>query len=344
MNISARNVFKVLSLILLFIVMVLAAYAARGVLVWIGTAFFLAIALNPAVEYLSRYMPGRSRGLAAGSVFLIAILLLTFLVSTLAPPIVKQSEQLVRNSPEFTNNLIYGNSYVSEQIRALNLVDHVKQSQDQILSYASSAGGSFFSIVGGVFSGFAASVTILVLTFFMLLEGPVWIVALWAIVPAKRQKRARHLVTQMYDAVTGYVTGNILTSLLAAVLTAATLAIIGVPYAIPLGILVGLFDLLPLVGATIGAAIVVLAALFSSVGAAIIMIIFFIIYQQIENHVLQPVVYGRTVKMSPLLVLVSVLIGASIGGIIGAIVAIPAGASLRIVLMEISKNSLAAKE
>ncbi len=328
---------------MLFIIMVLAAYTARRVLIWIGTAFFLAVALNPAVEYLSRVMPKRSRGLAAGSVFLIMVLLLTFLVSALAPPIVKQSEQLINNYPQYTNELVYGNSFVSQQIRDNNLVDHVKQSQDQILSYASKAGGSLYSIVGSIFSGFAASLTILVLTYFMLLEGPAWLKALWKIVPAKRLQKTQELMGKMYNAVTGYVTGNILTSVLAAILTAATLAIIGVPYAIPLGILVGLFDFLPLVGATIGSIIVVLAALFTSVGAAVIMTIFFVIYQQIENHVLQPLVYGRTVRMSPLLVLVSVLIGASIGGIIGAVVAIPAGASLRIVLKEFSDNHSTAK-
>lgn len=343
MNISARSVFKVLILILVFALMVMTAYTARRELIWIGTAFFIAVSLNPPVGYLSRFMPRRSRGLAAGSVFLVVVLLFTFLITALAPPLVKQSEQLVRNAPGYTNDLVSGNSYVSRQIRAYNLVDRIKQSQSQILGYATSASGSFFMILKGVFSGVAAGVTILVLSYFMLMEGPGWITALWRIIPSRHQKRSQRLLAQMYEAVTGYVTGNILTSLLAATLTAVTLAIIGVPYAIPLGIVLGLFDFLPLVGATIGSIIVVLAALFTSIPAAIIMVIFFIIYQQIENHILQPLVYGRTVRMSPLLVLISVLIGAGIGGILGAIVAIPVGASLQIVLRDIAETHLAAK-
>jgi len=343
MNIPARVVFKVLSLILLFVLVVMVAYTARHELIWIGTAFFIAVALNPAVAYLSRFMPRRSRGLATGSVFLVAVLLFVFLITALTPPLVRQSGQLVHNFPQYTDQLVNGNSFISQAIRNYNLVDHVRQSQDQILKYVSSAGGSFFSILKGVFSSFAAGVTILVLSFFMIMEGPNWTTSFWKMVPAKRKDRAKHLVGQMYDAVTGYVTGNLLTSLLATLLTAGTLAIIGVPYAIPLGILVGLFDLLPLVGASIGAIIVILAALFSSVGAAVIMIIFFLIYQQIENHVLQPLIYGRTVQMSPLLVLISVLIGVGIGGIIGAIVAIPVGASLQIVVRDIASDRLLAK-
>ncbi len=336
MNISARSVLKVLTLILLFSIGVMAAYTARRELIWIATAFFIAVALNPAVDYISRFMPKRSRGLAAGSVFLVVILLFAFLLTALVPPLVKQSDQLIRNFPRYTDQVVNGNSFVSQKVRDYKLVDRVKQSQDQIVHYASSAGGSFIGIVGGIFSSFAAGLTIFILSLFMLLEGPSWVSSFWKSVPASRRKHAQTLAGQMYDAVTGYVTGNLLTSLLAIILTASTLAIIRVPYAIPLGIIVGLFDLLPLVGATIGAVIVVLAALFVSPASAIIMVIFFTIYQQIENHILQPLIYGRTVQMSPLLVLVSVLIGAGVGGILGAIVAVPVGASVQILVRDLA--------
>ena len=344
MNIPTRTVVKVLTIIFLYLLVAMAIFTARNEVIWIGTAFFLAVALNPAVDWAARFMPKRSRGLATGSVFLALLLMLGFLITSLIPPLVTQSEQFVHNFPGYTDQLVNGNSFVSAKVREYNLVDRVRQSQDQVLGYATSASGSFLSIAKGVFSSFAAGATILGLTFFMLLEGQGWVESFWRQIPAGRRGRARMLVTQMYDAVTGYVTGNVLTSVLAAVLTAGMLAIVGVPYAIPLGILLGLFDFLPLVGATIGATVVVLAALFSSVGAAIVMLIFFFIYQQIENHVLQPLVYGRTVQMSPLLVLVSVIIGAGIGGIIGAIVAVPVGASLQILFRDMAARRLARKE
>jgi predicted PurR-regulated permease PerM len=341
MNISSRTVLKVLGLTTLFIGLVLFAFMVRRELVWVGSAFFFAVALNPAVAQLTRVIPGRSRSLAVTAVFVLAGLFFVLLLTMLIPPLVRQSGQFVRDFPQYTNQIVNGNSIVSQQVRDLNLVGRVRQSQSQLFGYISSAGGSFFTILTGAFSSLAVGVTVLVLTFFMLIEGPGWISAFWSVVPAKRRSRLRPMTDEMYRAVTGYVTGNVLTSILVAAATAVMLAVVGVPYAIPLGIVVGLFDFLPLVGATIGAVIVIIAALFSSVGAAIAMIIFFGIYQQIENHVLQPLVYGRTVAMSPLFVLVSVLVGAGVGGILGALVAIPVGASLQIVVRDLAARQAA---
>ncbi|MDB5178275.1 MAG: hypothetical protein JWN01_218 [Patescibacteria group bacterium] len=340
MSISARDVVKILSIITLFAGGLLVAFLVRRELAWIGTAFFLAIALNPPVARLMRVMPRRSRLLATTSVFLGLMVALVFLVAVLVPPLVKQSEQLAANFPKYMNELTHGHSFISEGVRQLNLARRIQEGQDQVLRYASSAGGSFFTIVKDVFSSFAAGLTVLGLTFFMLLEGPVWMEAFWRLVPADRRKHGRRLVDQMYEAVTGYVTGNMLTSFLAAATTIVALSILGVPYAIPLGIVVGLFDLLPMVGASLGAAVVIIISFFTSMAAAVVMVVFFVIYQQLENHVLQPIVYGRTVRMSPLLVLVSVLIGAGLGGILGALVAIPLGASLQIVVRDLAARRL----
>jgi predicted PurR-regulated permease PerM len=325
---SSRTIMKVLSLTLLFVGAVFVAYLVRRELVWIGTAFFLAVALNPAVDWIQRFMPKNHRGSAVGVVFVMLSLFFGLVVASMAPPLVVQTEQLSRNLPSYTDQLVNGHSWLSDQVRSLNLVDKIRQSQDQVLTYASTAGGSFFEVLQGFFSGFAAILTVLGLTFFMLLEGKVWVEAFWKLVSPVRRTHLRLLAGEMYDAVTGYVTGNMLTSLLATGSTTIVLVSVGVPYAIPLGILVGLFDLLPLVGATIGAALVTGISLFASVKAAVVVALFFVIYQQLENHILQPVVYGRTVKMSPLTVL-----RCSGGGgwaVLGALVAIPLGASVQV--------------
>jgi predicted PurR-regulated permease PerM len=258
----------------------------------------------------------------------------------LVPPLVHQTEQLAQNAPRYTEELVNGPSFVSEQIRTYHLVDRVKDSQSEILKYATNASGSFFSVVTQLFASAAAAVTILVLTIFMLLESPHWSKTFWSIVPEKKRAHAQVLANQMYKAVTGYVTGYLLMSALAASITAILLTILGVPYAVPLGIVVGIFDWLPLVGASIGAAVVVIAAAFNSSTAGFVMLCFFLIYQQIENHILQPIVQGRTVKMSPLLVLISVLIGIGMGGILGAIVAIPVGASVQILARDFVQRRL----
>jgi predicted PurR-regulated permease PerM len=172
MNISTRTIFKVLGSTALFVGLLMVAYMVRIQLVWIGTAFFLTVALNPLVEKFRIVL--KSRALAVAGVFLVGISLLTFLLVALVPPLVHQTEQLAQNTPRYTDELVNGPSFVSEQIRTYHLVDRVKDSQSDILKYVTNASGSFFSIVTQLFASAAAGVTILVLTIFMLLESPRW--------------------------------------------------------------------------------------------------------------------------------------------------------------------------
>jgi predicted PurR-regulated permease PerM len=175
MNVSSRTVLKVLSLTAAFVLLLAVVYMIRLQLIWIGTAFFLSIALNPLVVKFARVMPGKSRPLAVASVFVLAGSLVAFLLVALVPPLVHQSTQLGANFPRYTDELVHGNSWVSEQIRTYHLVERVKDSQDELIHYVTSASGSFFSIMQRVFASFAAGLTILVLTVFMLLEGPRWV-------------------------------------------------------------------------------------------------------------------------------------------------------------------------
>ncbi len=341
MEISTRTILRVLFVTAVFIGGIKFVQLATHPLIWIGTAFFLAVALNPAVNWLSKYMPKKSRGLSAALVFAFGLLIVAFLVASFVPPLVSQTEDLARNLPSYSDQLANGNGFVSNTIRKFNLVDKLHTSQDQIGGSLTKASGSFFGVLKSVFSSLAAGITIFVLTIFMILEGPYWIETAWKLVPLRKQKNYRPLVQEMYAAVSGFVAGNLLTSLIAAILTALMLTIVNVPYAIPLGILVGLVDLIPLVGATLAALIVVIVAFVAgSVTAGVVMVIFFIVYQQIENHVLQPLVYGKTVNISPLTVLIAILIGAQIGGLLGALVAIPVAASVGIVLKDVAHRKL----
>ena len=138
----------------------------------------------------------------------------------------------------------------------------------------------------------------------------------------------------IYRTIGGYVTGNLAISLIAGITSTAVLLILGVPYAVALGLLVAILDLIPLAGATIAAVIVSTIGFIDSTTSGIVLIIFFILYQQLENHVLQPVVYGRTVLLSPLAVLIAVLIGAQIAGVIGALAAIPVAGAIQVILVD----------
>jgi predicted PurR-regulated permease PerM len=158
---------------------------------------------------------------------------------------------------------------------------------------------------------------------------------IFGLVPEKDRPRWRRVGYDIYRTVGGYVTGNLLISLVAGVTSGLMLWIVGVPYAVALGLVVALLDLIPLAGATIAALVVVLVAIAANgTTDAIIVGAYFLVYQQLENHVIQPVIYGRTVQLSPLAVLVSVLIGAQIAGVLGALGAIPIAGALQVILVD----------
>jgi len=192
--------------------------------------------------------------------------------------------------------------------------------------------GAAISVAKSVVSIVVATITILFMTYFMLLEGPSWIERFYRLLPEESQPRWRKVGDDIYRTVGGYVTGNLLISLIAGGLTTIVLLVLGVPYAVALGLIVAILDLIPLAGATIAAILIGIVAFLHSIPAGIIVIVFFIVYQQVENHVLQPVVYGRTVQLSPLAVLISILIGAELAGILGALAAIPVAGSIQVLI------------
>jgi predicted PurR-regulated permease PerM len=179
-------------------------------------------------------------------------------------------------------------------------------------------------------------ITIVFLTYFMLLEGPRTIDGLLSLLPERTRPRYQRVGQEIYRTISGYVTGNLLISLVAGVLATVVLLAVGSDYAIALGVLVAVLDLVPLAGATLAAIVVTtVVAIETDWISALIVIAFFVAYQQFENHVLQPLVYGRTVELSPLVVLCAVLIGAQLAGIFGALFAIPIAGSAIAVVREV---------
>jgi predicted PurR-regulated permease PerM len=194
--------------------------------------------------------------------------------------------------------------------------------------------GAALSVTKSIISIIAATVTIVFLTFFMLLEGESWMNRIYSLFPQRSQERWRRVGHDIYRTVGGYVTGNILISLIAGASVTVVLLIMGVPYAVALGLLVAFLDLIPLAGATIAGIIVGVVAFVHSIPAGVVVVVFFVVYQQVENHFLQPVIYGRTVQLSPLAVIVSVLVGAELAGVLGALAAIPVAGALQVILRD----------
>jgi predicted PurR-regulated permease PerM len=172
------------------------------------------------------------------------------------------------------------------------------------------------------------------MTFFMILEGPTWLDRFYSLMPPESEARWRNVGSRVAQTVSGYVTGNLLISVIAGTATSIVLAIMGVPYALALGLVVAILDLIPLAGATLAGIIIGTVAFLTSVTAGIVVVVFFVVYQQLENHLLQPLVYGRTVQLSPLAVLIAVLIGAEVAGVLGALSAIPVAGTLQILLVD----------
>jgi predicted PurR-regulated permease PerM len=197
------------------------------------------------------------------------------------------------------------------------------------------AAGTLRDVGFGIVNSLFALVTILVLTAFLLSSGRQWTDAAIALRPPEQRERLRRALDHMAAAVGGYVAGALAIALIAGVATYIVLSILTVPFAGPLAVIAGLFSLIPLVGATIAAVLIAVVTLFANFPTAtIIWIIWAIVYQQFENHVIQPQVQKRTVKVQPFITIVAVLFGATLIGVLGALVAIPVAASIQILLRE----------
>jgi predicted PurR-regulated permease PerM len=330
-----QTVFLVIGLSVLVGLALLLVYLAWNVLSWIVVAMFLAIALNPAVEALERR--GMGRPLAASVVFFLALLVLTGIGFLVIPPLVSQVTDFVDAVPDFVDDLTAGRGPLGWLQDEYQIVDRVREAiERQGAAGVLGLSAGVLDVVRSVVTAVVGVITIVFLTYFMLLEGPRTIDGFLRLVPEQARPRYERVGRDVYRSISGYVTGNLLISLVAGTLATIVLFAVGSEFAIALGLLVAVLDLIPLAGATL-AAIVVSTVVFIETDwlRCLIVIVFFIAYQQFENHVLQPLVYGRTVQLSPLAVLCAVLVGAQLAGILGALLAIPVAGSLLAIAREI---------
>jgi len=329
-----RTVLTVLGLIVAVWALLHVIVIARSVIVYILIAIFLTLAINPLVEWLVR-RGIRSRGVASGAACLLVLLAIAGIGYAFIPTLVDNVNNFVNAVPGYVHDLTKGKGrlgFLETKYHVVERLEHyVKQGGAKKLLGLS---GAAISVTKGVLSFIVGSVTVAFLTFFMLLEGPAWMDRVYGLLPPESQPRWRAVGHGIYRQVGGYVTGNLVISLIAGSLTTFVLLLLGVPYAVALGLLVGLLDLLPLVGATIAAVIVAAVAFLHSLLAGIVIIVFFVVYQQVENHVLQPLVYHRTVALSPLAILISVLVGAELAGVLGALAAIPVAGAIQVLILD----------
>jgi predicted PurR-regulated permease PerM len=330
-----RTIFMLSGILLGIAVSLWIVWIARSVFTWILVALFLALAIDPAVRGLQN-RGIRRRGTAAGVVYVIILLVIAAAAAVFIPTLVSQINHFVNAVPGYVHDLTKGRGPFGFLETKYHVVERVRNAIQGKGSGSGLSGGlnAAVDVTRSIATGVAGVITIAFMTFFMLLEGPGWIERGFTAMEPDTEARWRVVGERIYRIVGGYITGNLAISAIAAAASTVVLLIMSVPYPLALGLLVFVLDLIPLAGATIAAVVLVLVALTQSVTAAIVVGVFFIVYQQIENHLLQPLVYGRTVRISPLVALISVLIGAEVAGVLGALGAIPIAASLQVILLD----------
>jgi predicted PurR-regulated permease PerM len=333
-RVRSRTVVGVLAIVVGFTVLLWLVWEARQVLTWVLIALFLALAINPLVEWLQR-RGIRRRGLAAALGFGSVIALIAGLAGAFVPTLAREVGDFVDALPELVRDLTEGRGKLGFLETRYDIVERVQDAVEGLdVDKVLAASGTALAVTKGVITAIIATISIVVLTFFMLLEGPAWVERGIAQLPEGSRERWRAIGRQVYRTVGGYVSGALIIASVAGVSASVVLTVAGVPYAIALGLLTALLDLIPLAGATIATVLVSTVAFLHSVPAGIGVLVFFVLYQQFENHVLYPTVYSRTVALSPLAVLIAVLVGASLGGILGAIAAIPVAGTIQVVLRD----------
>jgi predicted PurR-regulated permease PerM len=331
-GLSTRVIARIVITVMATVGFVYLLYLVRSTLLLVFISIFLAVALGPAVGFFRRH--GIPQGLSILIVYLLIASSIVGVGLLVVPPIVNQVDQLSKNIPGYLQDL-----RKSKQFRKYDDKYHISQKLNQqakkLPSHLGQAAGALKSITVGVFGAIVQLVTVLTMTFFLLLDGERLAGFLLGLRGPEKEERFRLIASDIYRSISGYVAGNLLISVIAGLTTYITLSILNVPFAVPLSVLMAFLDLIPLVGATLGGvAVGIVTAFHNFPTATIVWIIVFIVYQQVENNVIQPIVYRRTVDVAPLLVIVAILIGGSLLGILGALVAIPIAAAIQIIVRD----------
>jgi predicted PurR-regulated permease PerM len=327
-----RNVLIVLGVVLsLYLV-----YLLRRPLGWLVVATFLAIALSGPVNWLHRHL-GR-RGPAIALTYLALLLVPVGISAIVVPPVVTGANDLANNAPKYAGDVqdfVQKNKTLRNLEADYGVVTQLENEAKKLPQRLGGAAGTLRDLGVGLINSIFAAITITVLSVFMVAGGRGWLRRAAALQPPERAALIDRMVDRMAIAVGNYVAGALAQATIAGITTFIVLTILGVPFAAPLAVVVFFFDLVPLVGATIAAVVVGIVTVFVHFPTAtIVWVVWAIIYQQIENNVIQPQIQKRALDIHPFVVLVSVLFGSTLFGVPGALLAIPVAASAQIAVLE----------
>ena len=307
-------------------------YRLRNVIGLVLIAIFFALAIAPAVNWLDRHRVPRP--LAILLVYLSIAAAIFGIGLVVVPPLVNGVDDLSNDLPGYVDDLRHNDTF-REYDNKYHITDKVTQQAEELPSKLGDAAGTLRDVTVNVFSKFVQLFSILVITFLLLMDGHRILNFGYKQMSPQREARMRKIAKDISEAIAGYVFGNFVISIAAGLVTYVTLLLIDVPFALPLAILFAFFDLIPLIGATLGGILVgIVVAFVAFPGGLIVWVIVLIVYQQIENNIIQPVVYGQTVQIHPLVVIIAVLIGSALLGVLGVLIAIPAAAAVQSVVRD----------
>lgn len=333
----------------------MAIYSARTALIILGTALFLALALNGPVSRLARHLPGRSRAIGTAISYVVVVAFLGAFLFLAVPPIVQQTAKFVQTVPSLVESARDEWDGLNNLINEYNLqpqVDRAAESiQENSSRWASSVGANIVSGIGSLFSVITAAILVLVLSFFMLIEGPTMMRKLWSLYDdQERMEYHRSIVQRMHAVVSGYVTGQLTVSGLGAFAAGLVVFILSIFFnipsnlAVPAAAITFILSLIPMFGATIGGVLIAAMLAFNDVGAAIAYVIFFVVYQQIENNYISPTIQSKRLELSALTILASVTIGLYLFGIAGGIISIPIAGCVKVLFDTWQERAHAARQ
>jgi predicted PurR-regulated permease PerM len=300
-------------------------------------SFFLALALNPVVSWMSRRLKIKSRIRATAAAYLMVIVVLAAFFVLVIPPLVRQTRTFIGTVPDTVQNFQNQDSKLARAARRYKVDQKISQAAKDFASHYSNFGSTILDTGKRIIEALASILAVLVMTFMMLVEGPRWLELFWGVMPAKNRQHHQRIAQKMYRGVTGFVDGQVILAIIAGIFAFIALEIISHVVnadinALALAGIVSVFGLIPLFGNPLAAIIVVLVCLINSVTLGLAMLIYFVVYFFIENHTFQPYIQSRLNELTPLTVLVAAVLGVGFAGFLGAIIAIPAASAIKILV------------
>ena len=324
---------------------ILAIYSARTALIILGVAFFLALALNAPVTQLAKRLPGRSRVAGTALAYVLVVAILGTFIFLVVPPVAQQTMKFADTVPGLVENARSQWTGLNTFVEKYNLQPQVDRAVESFrgnaTGWAADIGRNILAGVGSVVGALTSLLLVLVLSFLMLVEGPMWMKRIWGIYgDPQRMERHRSVARRMYGVVTGYVTGQLTVSAIGALASGLVVFALSFFFNIPANLalptvaIAFTLSLIPMFGATIGGILISLLLAFNDVTAAVVFIIFFVVYQQVENNFVSPTIQSKKVELSALAVLASVTIGLYMFGLAGGIISIPIAGCEKVLLDE----------